>query len=111
MAEFNPDYSFSRKGPVTNWFDEADFDSSCYSIRDTMGTLMQNPQAAAIVGEIMAKARASRGEVAQSASRNPALQKMMAGMSLQALIRQAGENAVPPEAVRQLNAALQKVKK
>ncbi len=111
VSEFNPDYSFSRKGPVANWFDEADFDSSCYSIRDTMGTLMQNPSTAAIVGALMAKATASRGEVAKSASGNANLQKMMAGMSLQALIRQAGENVVPPEAVRQLNAALQKVKK
>ena len=111
VAEFNPDYSFSRKGPVTNWFDEADFDSSCYSIRDTMGTLMQNPQAAAIVGEIMAKAHASRGEVAQSASRNPALQKMMAGMSFEGILKKAGENVIPAAIVREINEKLQKIRK
>ena len=33
------------------------------------------------------------------------------GWILQALLKQAGENVVPPEAVKQLNAALQKVKK
>ena len=107
----NPAYSFGRSGSVANWFDEADFDSACYSIRDTMGTLMQNPATAKIVGALMAKATASRGDVAKSASGNANLQKMMAGMSLQSLLKQAGENVVPPEAVKALNAALQKVRK
>jgi len=39
------------------------------------------------------------------------LQRMMASINLQRLIKQAGENVVPPEAVKQLNAALQKIKK
>ena len=111
VSEFNLDYSFGRKGPVANWFDEADFDSSCYSIRDTMGTLMANPEATAIVGVIMAKARASRGEVAQSAGNNPALQKMMAGMSFEGILKKAGENVIPAEMVREINAKLQKIKK
>ncbi len=111
VSEFNMDYSFSRKGPVANWFDEADFDSSCYSIRDTMGTLQGNPEAAAIVNEIMTKARASRGEVAQSASSNPALQKMMAGMSFEGILKKAGENVVPAATVREINAKLQKIRK
>lgn len=107
----NPAYSFGRVGGVANWFDEADFDSACYSIRDTMGTLMQNPATAEIVGRLMAKATESRGDVAKSASGNANLQKMMAGMSLQALIKQAGENVISSEEVRKLNAALQKVRK
>ena len=111
VDEPNPAYSFGKSGSVANWFDEADFDSACYSIRDTMGTLMQNPATAKIVGALMAKATASRGDVAKSASGNANLQKMMAGMSLQSLLKQAGENVVPPEAVKALNAALQKVRK
>ena len=111
VSEFNMDYSFSRKGPVANWFDEADFDSSCYSIRDTMGTLQGNPEAAAIVNEIMTKARASRGEVAQSASSNPALQKMMAGMSFEGILKKTGENVVPAATVREINEKLQKIRK
>ncbi len=106
-----PAYSFGRSGGVSNWFDEEDFDSACYSIRDSMGALMQNPDTAKIVGALMAKATASRGDVAKSASGNANLQKMMAGMSLQSLIKQAGENVVPPEAVKALNAALQKIRK
>ncbi len=108
---FNLDYSFGRKGPVANWFDEADFDSSCYSIRDTMGTLQANPEAAAIVNAVMTKARASRGQVAQTASQNPALQKMMAGMSFQGILKKAGENVIPAEMVQEINAKLQKIKK
>ncbi len=107
---FNLDYAFGRKGPVANWFDEADFNSACYSIRDTMGTLQANPEAAAIVNAVMAKARASRGQVAQTASQNPALQKMMAGMSFQGILKKAGENVIPADMVREINAKLQKIK-
>ena len=107
----NGSYRFGTSGGVSNWFDEDGFDSSCFSIRDTMGALMQNPATARIVGTLMAKATASRGDVAKSASGNQNLQKMMASMSLQSLIKQAGENVVPPEAAKQLNAALQKIKK
>lgn len=53
---------------------------------------------------------ASRGDVAKSANNNANLQKMMAGMSFQSLLKQAGD-AVPAELVKQLNARLQKIKK
>ena len=111
VAQPNGSYCFGTSGGVANWFDEEGFDSACFSIRDTMGTLMQNPSTAKIVGALMAKATASRGDVAKSASGNANLQKMMASMSLQSLLKKAGENVVPPDAVKQLNAALQKIKK
>ena len=59
----------------------------------------------------MAKATASRGDVAKSASQNASLQKMKAAMSLQSLLKKAGENVFSAETVKQLNAALQKIKK
>ena len=107
----NAAYRFGSTGSVANWFDEADFDSSCYSIRDTLGALQANPQAAELVNAIMAKATASRGDVAKSASQNASLQKMKAAMSLQSLLKKAGENVISAETVKQLNAALQKIKK
>ena len=107
----NAAYRFGSTGSVANWFDEADFDSSCYSIRDTLGALQANPQAAELVNAIMAKATASRGDVARSASQNASLQKMKAAMSLQSLLKKAGENVISAETVKQLNAALQKIKK
>ncbi len=110
VTQPNPAYHFGKAGAVANWFDEADFDSSCYSIRDSFGALMAHPEAGKIVGALMQKMIASRGDVAKSANKNPNLQKMLAGMSFQALLKQAGD-AIPQEAAQELNAQLQKIKK
>ena len=58
----------------------------------------------------MARARASRGEVAQSASNNANLQKMMGAMKFQTMLRSAGK-AVSQEEIQELNAALQNIAK
>ncbi len=105
----NPAYLF-RKQAVINWFDAADYDPSCYSIKDTMGALSQNPRTAAILGRMMERMTASRGDVAKAANDNANLQKMMAGLSLESLIKQAGDS-VPGEMIRSLNASLQQIKK
>ena len=97
-------------GDVVNWFEADDFDPNCFSIRDTLGTLMKNPTTGAIVGKMMQAARASRGDVAEAAAGNANLEKMMAGMSLQSLLKQAGP-AIKPEQIQSLNAALQKIRK
>ena len=73
--------------------------------------MQANPQAAELVNDIMDKATASRGDVARSASQNASLQKMKAAMSLESLLKRAGENVIPAEAVKQLNTALQKIRK
>lgn len=109
VKEANESYRM-QGGEVVNWFDADDFDPTCFSIRDTLGTLMRNPNAGAIVGKMMQAARASRGDVAEAAAGNANLEKMMAGMSLQSLLKQAGP-AIKPEQVRDLNAALQKIAK
>lgn len=105
----NTAYSLSG-GEVVNWFDADTFDTNCYSIRDTLGTLRQHPESASIVEKMMQTARASRGDVAEAAAGNANLEKMMAGMSLQSLLKQAGP-AVKPEQIRALNDALQKIPK
>ncbi len=110
VEEDNPDYSLGRKGNVANWFDEEDYHSDCYSIRDNFGVLMRNPQTAPIIKKLMDRMIESRGDVAKAANQNANLQKMLAGMTLQALLKQAGD-AVPEAMVRQLNAALQQIKK
>ena len=107
----NPSYSISSGESITNWFDQDDFKEGFYSIKDTLGTLMLDPKTAPIIQQIMAKASASRGDVAKSTMGNEMLQKLMAKMSLKDLLKQAGENAVPKEAVKQLNAMLQKIAK
>ncbi len=110
VEKANPDYRFGTSGDVTNWFDQDDFKPGYYSIKDTLGALMAHPGTGAIVGRMMAKAAASRGDVATSTSGNKNLQKMLSVMSLQSLIKQAGD-AIPAEQVKALNAALQQFKK
>ncbi len=97
-------------GEVVNWFDADKHDPTCFSIRDTLGTLMQNPKAGAIVGRMMQTARASRGDVAATTAGNANLERMMAGMTLQSLLKQAG-TAIKPEQIQALDAALQQIKK
>ena len=108
-AEPNPAYFLSGQ-PVTNWFDQDNFDPNCYSLNDTLGELMQDQRTAAIVDRIMSGARASRGDVAEATADNPNLQKMLARMPMGTLLKQAGD-AVKPEAVKALNAALQQIRK
>ena len=109
VQEPNPDYLF-QKQEIVNWFDKEEIDQTCYSIQDTMGEVMATPQGAAILGRMIRQAAASRGDVAKSTEGNKNLEKMMAGMKIQSLLKQAGD-AIKPEQIRQLNAALQQIKK
>ena len=103
------DYIF-KGGAVTNWLKDISVDESCYSINDSLGMLMKNPQAAAIVGQLMSRASKSRGEVAEATKDNPALKLMMAGMPLCEMLKRAGD-AVSADQIRNLNGALQKIEK
>ena len=106
----DPSYQFIQKGGVVNWFDKEDFDESCYSIKDTYGSLLADPRTAAIVGKLMEGAAASRGDVAESVKDNPNLIRMMSRLTLESLINQAGD-VIKPEQIKAINAALQKIKK
>ena len=106
----NKAYCLGKTGSVSNWFDEAEFKSDHYSIRDSFGVLMAHPQAGKLVGDLMHKIVESRGDVAKTAHKNPNLQKILAGMSFQALLKQAGDS-VSEATCKELNAALQKIPK
>ncbi len=106
----NSSYRLTQTSGIANWFDEEDFRTDCFSIRDSFGALMTHPETSKIVSAIMARMRAKRGEVAQSASNNANLQKMMAGMSFESLIKKGGD-AVPKDLVLQINKQLQGIKK
>lgn len=109
VAEENPDYIFVKKQDVVNWFDQDAFDPNCFSVSDTLADLRANPEAGAIVEQMMAKGAASRGDVAESVKDNPALQRMMGRMTLISLLKQAGN--IEEESIRQLNRVLQGIKK
>ena len=109
VQEENPAYVFVKKQDVVNWFDQDGFDPDCYSVSDTMADLRSNPQAGAVVEELMAKASASRGDVAEAVKDNPGLQRMMGRITLISLLKQAG--GIDEESIRQLNRILQGIKK
>ena len=94
VPEPDPSYQFGGAGAVVNWFDKITIDPACYSIRDTLGELEQNPGTKTIVDRMMQRAVA-----------------MMAGMTLESLLKKAGSNVISPEMMQTINEALQKVKK
>lgn len=104
-------YQFGKIGEVVNWFDKITVNPDYYSVHDTLGTLMQNPATGAVVGQIMQKARGSRGDVAKSTEGNKALQQMLAGMKLESLLLKAGSNVISKEMIQNINETLQKVPK
>ncbi len=110
VAQPDAGYRFGKTGSVANWFDEENFKTDCFSIRDSFGALMAHPEAGKIVGAMMQEMIASRGDVARSANSNPNLQKMMAAMSFEALLKKAGD-AVSPDRIKEINEQLQQIRK
>ena len=107
--EKNPSYDF-KKETVVNWFDKKELDPTCFSIMDKISDVTANPEAGKLWGNILKQARASRGDVAQSTAENKNLQKMMGRMTVQKILKQAGDT-IKPEQIQALNDALQKIKK
>jgi beta-galactosidase len=107
----NSDY-VKEGGEVVNWFDKPEelVREGYYSIMDTMEDLKKNPQAAALLGKIMAKARGSYGEVAQGVEMPEAIQRQMDKMPLNKMLKQVAK-AIGPDVVKELNGALNKIKK
>lgn len=99
-------------GAVVNWFDKPEevLREGYYSIMDSMESLKQNPASAALLAKIMAKATASYGDVAKNVQMPEAVQRQMDKAPLASLLKQAGK-AVGPEMIKNLNAALNQIKK
>ena len=109
VREPDESYIFNKAAvSVTNWFDAAEIDPSCFSIQDTLGEIRQHPQAGAIISQMMAKGASERGDVADAVKDNPALQRMMGRMTMLSLLKQSGADE---ESIKQLNRVLQGIKK
>ena len=93
---------------LRNWFDEETIDPDCFSIKDTLGEITQHPKAGPIVQQMMARASAERGDVAEAVKDNPALVKMMAKMTMESLLKQGGADE---QSMKQLNRILQGIRK
>jgi len=109
VEKANQTYQFVG-AKVTNWFEQEEYDSNYYSINDTLGEIRKNQVGARMIDQMIAKASASRGDVAESTKGNKNLQQMMNQMTVVSLLKQAGD-AVPTEQIKTLNNALQKIKK
>jgi len=110
----DPKYTLSagdnQGNGVKNWFDDIKLDPNFFSINDKFGDLMANSQVAAILGPMMEKSAASRGDIAKKVSKNPMLKRMMAKMTMASMLKQAAD-AITEEEIKQLNAMLQKIHK
>ena len=110
VAQPDPAYTLQSDEEVVNWFDDIAIDPAFFSVKDTIGELQAHPVAGAIVGRMMqAAAERYGGDVASQAMDNPAIRQIMERSSLESLLTQAG--AADPQALKQLNEALQKIKK
>lgn len=109
VEQENSEYIFVKKQDVVNWFDQEEFHPECFSVSDTLADLRANPEAGAIVNQMMEKGAAARGDVADAVKDNPALQRMMGRMTLISLLKQAGD--IEEESIKQLNRVLQKIRK
>lgn len=118
VDEPNPDYHMPVTGDVLNWF-EITAPEGYFSINDTMGDIMANPEGQKLMGDLMAKMQAGnqnpsdddpqKGMKELASQIDPAAaQKMMMGFTVK---RMLGFGAVPKEQVLGINAMLNKIKK
>lgn len=108
VFEENDSYIFVKRTPITNWFDAEDLNPECFSINDKLADIKANPQAGAMIDEMMSKGASERGDVADAVKDNPALQRMMGRMTLVSLLKQSGADE---ESIKQINRILQGIKK
>lgn len=112
VEKANPDYTNGPAGEVVNWFDKPEelIRPGYFSIMDTMADIKKDPQAGALLGRIMAKAKESYGDVAKGVQLPEKVQQLMDLSPLQTTLKQAGK-AVSPAMIQQLNAALNQIPK
>ena len=107
-----PNKDYVKEGAdVVNWFDRDDeiVREGFFSIKDSMCDVKANPQAQAVLDEMVAPLQAklveAYGDVAKNVQLPPDVQAMMDKMSVEATLKQMGK-LVTPEFVHKLNHAL-----
>lgn len=113
----NPGYFFNAiTGSVTNWFDKDgkqvgfEFPEGYFSIRDTIGDLMSNPQSAGLVGQMMQGMSSEENAMGSQFKSNEASAKMAMGFTIERIAMMVGDK-LPKEMLLALNAQLNKIKK
>ena len=120
VSEHNYAYDLPEGNQGANWFDDPaavaarkafQYPKGYYSIKDKIGVLMQNPETAAILGNLMQSVAQGMGAGLMDVSQmGEEMMKFMNMMRLSDMLKMAGDK-VPMEAKIALNEALTKIKK
>lgn len=111
VKEPNLDYIL-RGGEVLNWFekDAVVVREGYYSIKDTMADIKKSPQGAAMMEGMMRQLADRRGDVAKGVSLPESMQQLIDRMTLEKMLKMAGEG-ITADMVRELNRALNQIPK
>ncbi len=107
-----PDASYYLKGePVKNWFDEPELEikPGYFSIKDTLGDIKQVPAGKMMIEQMMLQMNTYSGDMAKDVVITDQIQQMMNRMTVEGLMKQAGE--LPVEMVVMVNKQLSQIKK
>ncbi len=119
-GQAEPDYSYilPEGNQGANWFNDPaavaarnslKYPKGYYSIKDKVGTLLANPECAAILGGLL-QAMTGGGDMMGMGQMSEDMQQMFYMMRLSDMLKMAGDK-VPAEAKISLNEALTKIKK
>ena len=97
---------------VTNWFDSDKLiiKEGYYSIKDKIADIKKSPEAAAILGALMSRAQAARGDVAKNVQIPEEMQRILDQTPLEKMLKQVGE-ILTGDDVSKINNALSKIPK
>ncbi len=109
---FNEAYKLKEKGAILNWFDITE-PEGYFSLNDTMGAIMANPQGALLIGGLMQQMQKNAGGMAAGFEVNEGMMQMMNGFTVIRLANLMGTAGITftKEQLLGLNAQLNQIKK
>ena len=109
---FNEAYKLKEKGAILNWFDITE-PEGYFSLNDTMGDIMANPQGALLIGGLMQQMQKNAGGMAAGFEMNEGMLQMMNGFTVIRLANLMGTAGITftKEQLLGLNAQLNQIKK
>jgi len=109
---FNEAYKLKEKGAILNWFDITE-PEGYFSLNDTMGAIMANPQGAMLIGGLMQQMKKNAGGMAAGFEVNEGVMQMMNGFTVIRLANLMGTAGITftKEQLLGLNAQLNQIKK
>ena len=112
VEKFNEAYKLKEKGAILNWFDITE-PEGYFSLNDTMGDIMANPQGALLIGGLMQQMQKNAGGMAAGFEMNEGMLQMMNGFTIIRLANLMGTAGITftKEQLLGLNAQLNQIKK